>query len=76
MYVREVAKGELPEMSGSSYGSLSIKEAEALVDADGWVSTRVELKKGTRQPLYFQVSQVNEVGQGPPMYSTPPSISL
>lgn len=75
MYLREVEKGQLPAMSGNSYGSMTIKEAEALA-SDGWISARVELKKGTRQPLYFQVSAANEVGQGPPMYSTPPTLSM
>ena len=73
IYVGEVAKGELPPMTGNSYQSLTIKEAEA---SDGWVSTRVELKKSTRRPFFFQVSASNEVGFGPPMYSTPPSLAL
>ena len=73
MYVSEIAKGTLPAMSGNYYGSRTIKEAEA---SDGWVSTRVELKKSTRRPFFFQVSASNEVGFGPPMYSTPPSLAL
>ena len=74
MYLREVEKGQLPAMSGNSYGSMTIKEAEALA-SDGWISTRVELRR-RGQPFFFQVSQVNEVGLGPPMYSTPPSLAL
>ena len=77
MYVGEVAKGQLPAMTGNSFGSitLSAREAEAKADANGRISWPVEIRKGTR-PLFFQVSASNEVGFGPPMYSTPPSLAL
>ena len=76
MYVSEIAKGQLPAMSGNSYGSLTLsaRDAEAKADSDGWISWPVEMRKGTRQPFFFQVSQSNEVGFGPPMYSSPPSL--
>lgn len=75
MYVGEVAKGQLPPMTGGSYGSLvvSAREAEAKADANGWIHWSVEIPR-KRKPYYFQASASNEVGFGPPMYSTPPTI--
>jgi hypothetical protein len=75
MYVGEVAKGQLPPMTGSSYGSLvlSARETESKADANGWIHWSVEIPR-KRKPYYFQASASNEVGFGPPMYSTPPTV--
>ena len=75
VYVGELAKGQLPPMTGSSYGSLvvSAREAEAKADANGWIHWSVEIPR-KRSPYYFQASASNEAGFGPPIYSTPPTI--